>query len=138
MEALETARNNAKKLNLNINLVQANWLESFSKRKFNLIISNPHYMNSADKRLTADGLKFEPKVALVGGQDGFECYRQISALVNLILQKNSFLFIEIGKSQITDIKKIFLNQKLKLIKIVKDYQQIERILVLKKVENSKI
>ena len=44
----------------------------------------------------------------------------------------SFLFIEIGDSQIAGIKKIFLNQNLKLIKIVKDYQQIDRVLVLKK------
>jgi len=137
--ALKVAKRNTIKhcVDKQIKLVNCNWIST--NEKFDLVVSNPPYLSYSEYEKCNSNIKnFEPKIALVGGQDGFECYRQISALVNLILQKNSFLFIEIGKSQITDIKKIFLNQKLKLIKIVKDYQQIERILVLKKVENSKI
>ena len=137
--ALEVAKQNAIKhaVDKQIKLVNCNWIST--NEKFDLIVSNPPYLSYSEYKKCNNNIKnFEPKIALIGGKDGFECYRQISALSNLIMKKNSFLFIEIGKSQINYIKKIFLNQKLKLIKIIKDYQQIERVLVLKKVENSKI
>ena len=70
---------------------------------------------------------------MVGGLDGLESYRQISNIVHSILNNNSFLFIEIGKSQTANVKNIFVKKNLKLIEIVKDYQQIDRVLVLKKI-----
>ena len=48
-----------------------------------------------------------------------------------ILHYNSYLFIEIGYFQTNDVRKIFAKKNLKIIKIVKDYQEIDRVLVLK-------
>jgi len=131
--ALKVARQNAKKhyVEKQIKFKNCNWIAT--KEKFDLVVSNPPYLSYREYDKCKINIKnFEPKIALVGGQDGLESYRQLSALANLILRNNSFLFIEIGDSQIAGIKKIFLNQNLKLIKIVKDYQQIDRVLVLKK------
>ena len=57
---------------------------------------------------------------------------QISKIANSLIHNNSFIFLEIGKSQTANVEKIFINQNIKLIKISKDYQRINRVLVLKK------
>ncbi len=135
--ALKVAKQNTIKhcVEKQIKLLNCNWIST--TEKFDFVVSNPPYLSNSEYGKCNINIKnFEPKIALLGGQDGYESYRQISELANLILHKNSFLFIEIGKSQTANIKKIFLYRKLKLIKIIKDYQQIERVLVLKKVENS--
>ena len=75
---------------------------------------------------------FEPKIALLSGKDGLNSYRKIAKISNSILHNTSSLFIEIGQSQKDDIIKIFDKIKLETIKIIKDYQTIDRVLVLKK------
>ena len=131
--ALKIARLNMKNhcVEKQIKLINCDWLSK--NEQFDLVVSNPPYLSYSEYNKCKNNVKsFEPKIALIGGKDGLECYRQISLIANSFLHKNSFLFLEIGKSQITDVKKIFLNQNIKLIKIVKDYQQIDRVLVLKK------
>ena len=133
-EALEIAKKNAKKngVDKQINFINCDWVSK--KKQFDLVVSNPPYLSYSQYEKCEINIKnFEPKNALVGGHDGLKSYRQISKIANSILHDKSFLFIEIGKSQTADIKNIFINKDLKLIKIVKDYQQIDRVLVLKKI-----
>ncbi len=73
---------------------------------------------------------------MVGGYDGLESYRQIAKIANSLIHNNSFIFLEIGKSQTANVKKIFINQNIKLLKISKDYQRINRVLVFKKVNKN--
>ena len=132
-KALLVAKRNAKKHNLEnqIKFINYNWIST--NEKFDLVISNPPYLSFGQyDNCEINVKKFEPKIALVGGQDGLESYRQISRIANSILNNNSFLFIEIGRSQAADIKKIFRNHNINLIKIIKDYQEMDRVLVLKK------
>ena len=136
--ALNIAKLNAIKhgVEKQIKFINCDWIST--NEQFDIVVSNPPYLSYREYEKCNINIKnFEPKIALESGYDGLQSYRQISSLANLILHQNSFIFIEIGKSQITDIKKIFLNQNLKIIKIVKDYQQIDRILVLKKIESRK-
>ena len=132
--ALKIAKLNMKKhyVEKQIKLINCNWFSN--NEQFDLVVSNPPYLSYSEYNKCKSNVRnFEPKIALIGGEDGLESYRKISAIANSILHKNSFLFVEIGKSQINEVKKIFLNQNIKLIKIVKDYQQIDRVLVLKKI-----
>ena len=132
--ALKVAKKNSKKYHVNnqIKFINCNWISTTDQ--FDLIVSNPPYLSLNEYDNCEVNIKnFEPKIALLGGQDGLESYRQISKIVYSILHKNSFLFIEIGKSKTKKIKKIFENNNLRLIKIVKDFQQINRVLVLRKV-----
>ena len=69
----------------------------------------------------------------MGGKDGLRSYRQISKIISSIMSKNSLFFIEIGEFQKDAIKQLFTDIGLKIIKIVKDYQKIDRVLVFKKV-----
>jgi len=132
--ALDVAKKNSKKFNVceQIKFKCCNWYEI--KENFDVVVSNPPYLSYSQYEKCEINIKnFEPKNALVGGYDGLRSYRQISKIANSILHNKSFLFIEIGKSQTADIKNMFINKDLKLIKIVKDYQQIDRVLVLKKI-----
>ena len=135
-DALKIAKKNAKKHNVEkqIKFINCDW---FSKNeKFDLVVSNPPYLTFDEYNKSNINIKnFEPKIALIGGHDGLKSYRKISQIICSILNNNSFLFIEIGASQINDVKNIFLKQNVKLIKIVKDCQQIDRVIVLKKCLN---
>jgi len=133
-DALIIAKKNSKKYNVEnqIKFINCNWVPTTDQ--FDLVVSNPPYLSFNQYSNCGINIKnFEPKIALVGGQDGFKSYRQISDIAYSILHNNSFLFIEIGKSQTANIKKIFEDKNLKLIKIIKDFQQIDRVLVLQKV-----
>ena len=64
------------------------------KQRFDLIVSNPPYIQSHRlKYLDRDVKNFEPKLALVGGSDRLESYRQIAEKACSILHYNSYLFI---------------------------------------------
>ena len=115
-----------------IKFINCDWISN--NEQFDIVLSNPPYLSYNEyERCEINVKNFEPKIALVGGLDGLESYRQISNIVHSILNNNSFLFIEIGKSQTANVKNIFVKKNLKLIEIVKDYQQIDRVLVLKKI-----
>ena len=133
-EALKIAKKNSKKhcVENQIKFINCDWAPTTDR--FDLVVSNPPYLSFNQYDNCGINIKnFEPKISLVGGKDGLKSYRQISEIAYSILHNNSFLIIEIGKSQTDDIKNIFINKDLKLIKIVKDYQQIDRVLVLKKI-----
>ena len=130
--AIEVAKKNAKKhkVGKKINFINCDWI--FINRHYDLVVSNPPYLSNKQYEDCELNIKnFEPKLALVGGSDGLESYRQIAEKACSILHNHSYLFIEIGFLQTNDIRKIFAKKNLKIIKIVKDYQQIDRVLVLK-------
>ena len=114
-----------------IELINCNWISD--QNFFDVIITNPPYLSKVEYDNCEENVKqFEPKTSLLGGIDGLDCYRQISAILNSIINENSFVFIEIGRFQKNKIKNIFNKNDLKLIKIIKDYQKIDRVLVFKK------
>ena len=132
-EAIELAKVNAKKYNVEnqIKFKCCNWISD--KRKFDIVISNPPYLSDYDYRMIDDEIRFyEPKIALIGGDDGLDCYRQIAPILKDITNNNSLSFFEIGINQNEKCISIFKKYAINCIEIIKDYQNIERILVFKK------
>ena len=70
---LDVARKNAGSL-ANVNFLSGSWFTNIEGR-FDLIISNPPYIRNTDPHLQA--LKFEPPQALIAGEDGLDCIREI-------------------------------------------------------------
>ena len=125
-------KKNAKKhkVEKKINFINCDW--AFIDQHYDLVVSNPPYLANKQYEDCEFNIKnFEPKLALVGGSDGLESYRQIAKKTCSMLHNHTYLFIEIGSLQTNDIRKIFAKKNLKIIRIVKDYQQIDRVLVLK-------
>ena len=64
-EALKVTSKNMIRNSLDVPLVNSNWLSAFKNEYFDVIVSNPPYINPSDPRVYSDGLKFEPKQALI-------------------------------------------------------------------------
>jgi release factor glutamine methyltransferase len=137
-EALKVAGRNADLLDLTkkCRFLQSNWLENLGANepmKFDLIISNPPYINSAVIASLATEVKdYEPLLALDGGSDGLDCYRQIAATCGDFLKPQSLLIVEIGQNQEVEVEKIFAGTNLELLAIKKDLAGIKRCLIFKK------
>lgn len=132
-KALKVARQNAENLKINnIKFLKNNWNDNIEE-KFDIIISNPPYIPTKEiKELEPEVNKFNPLLALDGGEDGLNCYRYLAKSLDKNLKENTKIFLEIGKNQEKDIKKIFNENGYKLLKMYKDLAEINRILCFKK------
>ena len=132
-EVLEVATRNAELHNVtNIEWLKSNWWESING-KFDLIISNPPYIKTADISTLAKEVRdYDPLLALDGGVDGLECYGAILHKAPLFLNtcnELSAIILEIGQGQLPEIKSIATNEGLVISEIVKDHQGIDRVIV---------
>ena len=97
LSALQTARRNAAKLNLDIDLRHGRWLEPVAGERFDLIVANPPYIAEGDPHLPA--LRFEPRSALVSGPEGLNAIREIVTQVGEFLRPGGWLLLEHGLGQ---------------------------------------
>lgn len=132
-KALKVAKQNAENLKINnIKFLKNNWNDNIEE-KFDIIISNPPYIPTKEiKELEPEVNKFNPLLALDGGEDGLNCYRYLAKSLDKNLKENTKIFLEIGKNQEKDIEKIFNENGYKLLKMYKDLAEINRILCFKK------
>lgn len=97
--ALEVARRNADAHGADIDFVQSDWFEAIGPGPFDLIASNPPYVADGDPHLKQGDLPFEPRVALLGGDDGLACLRAIAAQARYHLRPGGRLLLEHGYNQ---------------------------------------
>ena len=92
--------------------------------KFDLIVSNPPYINRKDiKNLDDDIKKFEPKLALDGGNDGLDVVKKVIYKSKSILKINGMLALEIGNEQFKQVSKILKSNNFKIKFLLKDYKE---------------
>lgn len=137
INAVEAAKKNIKLHNVKNQVKVINFkIENIEKlnNKFDIIISNPPYVKKNEyKKLDKEIIRYEPKSALIGGNDGLKYYRMLSKKIEKIMKKNSFFIFEIGYGQLDDCIKIFNNTDLILINVSKDLQNIDRTLTFYKI-----
>ncbi len=133
-EALEVAARNLKIHNCD-NQIQLKLIDFKSiNSKFDLIVSNPPYLtNDQFNKTDPEVKKFEPKMALVGGDDGLKFYREYSNTLQNLMNKKAYFVCEIGINQRHYCEEIFQNSGLHLTNIIPDLQGIERILSFSKI-----
>jgi len=130
-DALEIATknfiNSSKQLNLKFYC--GNWwspLQSF-KGKLDLAISNPPYIpKDTYEKLPKEVKNFEPKVALLGGEDGLKHIREIIQKAPLFLKEKGWLILENHFDQSEKVKQLLIKNKFTSIEIVKDFSGIGR------------
>ena len=127
--ALTVAQNNALKNQVKIDFVQSDLFKGLKKnRKYDIIISNPPYIKSGDiEKLDVEVKKYDPRIALDGGTDGLDFYKNIIEDAPKHLTKNGWLFFEVGMGQAEKVKEFLQEHGFDDIGIVKDYNNIERI-----------
>lgn len=129
--AVKLARRNAKRLGAKVKILQSDMFSELSNLKFDIVISNPPYIRSGDiDKLQTEVSKFEPKIALDGGDDGLYFYNVISRDVMSHLEADGQILLEIGFDQADDVKNI-LSQNFEDIKVVKDLSGNDRVIKAK-------
>ena len=130
-KAIEVAKKNSNKLGLNKRVKFFNKpLENVYGYKFDLIVSNPPYIRSSDiKNLSEDVKKFEPKIALDGGQDGLDVIKKVIYKSRTILKKLGWLALEVGFGQQYNVSQILKKQNFKEELLVKDYKNNVRCIL---------
>lgn len=126
--ALEVAKQNSQTLNLTIDFMQSNWFERLpAGKQFDLIVSNPPYIEDQDEHLQQGDIRFEPISALTSGTDGLEAITQIVTKAPDFLQKHGWLVIEHGYNQALAVQQIFSSHGFQSIKTQKDYGDNDRV-----------
>ena len=98
-------------------------LDKIYGRKFDLIVSNPPYIRRYDiKNLSDDIKKYEPRMALDGGNDGLDLIKKVIYKSKYILKINGMLALEIGNEQIKKVSKILLDNNFRIKQVIKDYK----------------
>jgi release factor glutamine methyltransferase len=99
-------------------------------QKFDLIVSNPPYIMSKDiKNLNDDIKKYEPRIALDGGNDGLDLIKKVIYKTKNILKIKGTLALEIGNEQNKKVSKILVKNNFKIEHAIKDYKDNVRCLI---------
>lgn len=98
--ALAVAKKNSKRLNSKVTLVQSNLFEELGEQRFDLIVTNPPYINQGDTALMDQAvLKYEPAIALFADEAGLGFYRRLFEQAGQHLNADGQLFGETGFDQ---------------------------------------
>ena len=98
--ALGVAKRNALAHGARVRFVRSDLLGCFAKSSFDIIISNPPYVSEAEYGEISPQIRnYEPRMALLGGEDGLSCVREIAATAGRALREGGFLLLEIGAGQ---------------------------------------
>ena len=97
--ALALARRNARDHGAGVEFVLSDWFDALGPGQFDLIVSNPPYVAAGDAHLELGDLRFEPRLALVGGEDGLACIREIAVRAQNRLRPGGWVLMEHGYDQ---------------------------------------
>tara|TARA_Y100000768_G_C23920885_1_gene654878 strand:+ start:88 stop:918 length:831 start_codon:yes stop_codon:yes gene_type:complete len=131
--ALKTASTNSKRhgVESRLKLLHSNWFEKISG-SFDVIVSNPPYISSEEyAQLSAEVVKYDPKISLTLGGDGLEAYREILSQALEKLSKNGHIFLEIGYTQANAVGHLFREAGFQQIKVHKDLGSRDRVISAK-------
>ena len=98
-KALDVARRNSLDHAVEIAFIRSDWFESIGADPFDLIVSNSPYVAARDPHLERGDVRFEPRIALVGGDEGLACIRRIAAGARQYLRPGGSLLLEHGYDQ---------------------------------------
>ena len=115
----------------NVDFVKSDLFNNI-KGKFDLIISNPPYINKNDYEDLDKELYFEPKSALYGGEDGLYFYREIIRNACKFLTDKGHLVFEIGYDQKNVLNRLLLEQGFVNIQNIKDFNDFDRFIIAQK------
>ena len=126
--ALEIAKKNAHHLSIdNVEFTLSNWFENLSNQRFDIIVSNPPYIEDNDVHLTQGDLRFEPLSALASGADGLDDIRQIIGDCLIHLKPQGWLMLEHGYNQAELVADLMADAGLTNIETIKDLGNNDRV-----------
>ncbi|MGY3766471.1 peptide chain release factor N(5)-glutamine methyltransferase [Vagococcus vulneris] len=127
--ALSVAADNAKKLALDVDLIESNVLTQYKGSKLDIIISNPPYISYFEEAVMDESVKeYEPNTALFAEDNGLAVYKDIAKEAQYHLKPKGKIYLEIGYLQGNAVKKIFQQAfPEKQVDVIKDLNKHDRL-----------
>lgn len=127
-EALSYTTKNAQHNNIDVKIIQGDVIKTEgAEGLYDLIVSNPPYINDADMKSLQPEVNFEPATALEGGDDGLLFYRAITKNYKKHLKNDGILAFEVGINQAESVAEILKENEFTDVKTRKDYSEIDRV-----------
>ena len=125
--ALGVARANAERLCAVVQWFEGSWLAPVAGERFDVIVSNPPYIASADPHLAEGDVRFEPLSALAAGPDGLDDIRAICTVAPACLQPGGWLMLEHGYDQGRAVRGLMAAAGFADVKTVRDLAGLDRV-----------
>ena len=120
--AVELAQDNAQRLHIdNARFILSNWFNDLPAQRFDLIVSNPPYIDAADEHLQQGDVRFEPRSALVADDQGLADLRFIIHTAPHWLHAGGWLLLEHGWQQGAAVRAIMTQHGYQAVSTVDDY-----------------
>jgi len=127
-KALLVAKENIKKHKSSVKCVSSDLFSGFKFNSFDLIVSNPPYVDASD---ISGSLLFEPRSALEARDEGLYFIKKILNQAYFYLRRNGYIILEMGYDQKERVELLLKNHQYEIIEWIKDYGQNFRGVVLK-------
>ena len=132
-EAINLSKRNKEKLNLkNVKFYESDIFSNVKEKNFDIIVSNPPYIDDADMKTLEKELSFEPQNALYGGKDGLFFYREIIENSLDYLSEKGVMAFEIGYNQMEIISNLLIKKGFEILLKKKDFAGFDRIIIAKR------
>jgi release factor glutamine methyltransferase len=129
-EALDVARDNARRLGAPVSFLQGSWFEPLPEgSRFDLIVSNPPYIAAGDHHLDEGDVRFEPQLALSDGGDGLGCLRSIIRGAPARLMPAGWLLLEHGYDQGDAVRRLLSEAGFVEVETLPDLAGLDRVSV---------
>ena len=125
-EVVKLAQSNAEKNQLKVQFLQSHWFEHV-EGQFDIIVSNPPYIDETDEHLSQGDVRFEPHSALVAGENGLADLRHLIEYAPVHLKDNGYLLLEHGWKQGDEVRSIFWQNHWQGVATIRDYGDNERV-----------
>lgn len=126
--ALETAKENAKTNHADIVFYEGDFLQPLLGQRFHCIVCNPPYIQSEEIPLLQQEVRQEPALALDGGADGLDFYKQLFLQAPDFLYPKGFVVCELGDGQAEAVSAL-AHDAFHVLSVVKDLGGLSRALV---------
>lgn len=127
-EAVILAEKNRQRLDLNnVSVMLSNWLEGVAQQKFDLIVTNPPYIDADDHHLKEGDVCFEPDSALVSGDEGLADIKAIISGAKSYLAEGGCLLIEHGYQQARAVRNLLSDEGYTQVSTRQDLAGHERL-----------
>jgi release factor glutamine methyltransferase len=128
--ALEVAISNSQQLHIaNSHFILSDWFNELNDTRFDVIVSNPPYIEEADSHLKQGDLRFEPISALASGADGLDDIRRIIDGCLIHLKPQGWLMFEHGYNQAESVRELMAQTGLVAIETFKDLGGNDRVTI---------